>query len=86
MTELDPALGDVVSAKVQMSGQMPYEPTPLSIAVLGPGLEADNDPGTTKRKQIVMRSPKMDTGPSFQRKSSRSTDRSKPFSRKSAGY
>ena len=52
MTELDPALGDVVSAKVQMSGQMPYEPTPLSIAVLGPGLEADNDPGTTKRKQI----------------------------------
>ena len=52
MTGFGSSLGDVVSAKVQESGQIPHEFVPLSVAVLGPGLDTEDDLGATKRRQI----------------------------------
>ena len=52
MTGPGSSLGDVVSAKVQESGQTPHERISLSVAILGPGLGTDDDQGAVKRMQI----------------------------------
>ena len=52
MTGIGSSLGDIVSAKVQESGQISHEFVPLSVAVLGPGFDTKDDLGVKKRRQI----------------------------------